>query len=68
MTQKPQKDFDPEFPFSSDVFLSNEPMTDEEFKTFMTIKNDEIPVENVSFSNILSCNAPWKQTQNFMGF
>ena len=50
MTQKPQKDFDPAFPFSSDVFLSNEPMTDEEFKTFMTIKNDEIPVENVSFS------------------
>ena len=50
MTQKTQEDFNSEFPFSSDVFLSNEPMTDEEFKTFMTIKNDEIPIESVSFA------------------
>jgi hypothetical protein len=50
MTKKIQEDFNPEFPFSSDVFLSNEPMTDEEFKVFMTIKNDEIPIESVSFS------------------
>ena len=41
--------FDPEFPIAGEVFLSTEPMTDDEFEQFVRIKNDEIPIEDSDF-------------------
>ncbi len=40
------------FPFSEDISLPNDPMTDDEFAKFVQVKNDEIPVEQVNFSRI----------------
>ncbi len=42
-----QQQFDPAFPFGDEVFLSAEPMSDEEFKIFVQPTNDEIPVDEV---------------------
>lgn len=49
MKSQSTESFDPEFPIAGEVFLSTEPMTDDEFRQFVRIKNDEIPIENVDF-------------------
>lgn len=49
MKNEHKEGFDPDFPFSDDILLSNVPMTDDEFAKFMVIKNDEIPIEKVTF-------------------
>lgn len=48
-------DFDPDFPFGDDVFLSAQPMTDEAFAAFVIAGNDEIPIESVDFSDSVLC-------------
>ncbi len=54
MTTQNNESFDPEFPIAGEVFLSTEPMTDDEFMQFVRIKNDEIPIEDIDFSSDLS--------------
>lgn len=50
MPAKSKKVFDPKFPFSDDIFLSDDPMTDDEFKEFVRLENDEIPIEDINYS------------------
>ncbi|MCX8016487.1 MAG: hypothetical protein N2690_01095 [Rhodocyclaceae bacterium] len=51
MKSPTDKDFDPGFPFGDEVFLSDKPMTDEEFTVFVRSENHEVPIEEVDFAD-----------------
>jgi hypothetical protein len=45
------RQFDPSFPFGEEVFLSDKPMTDNEFNLYVRSDNNEIPIEEVDFTD-----------------
>lgn len=51
MQASPNQQFDPAFPFGDEVFLSAKPRTDEEFKNYVRSANNEIPIEEVDFTD-----------------
>jgi hypothetical protein len=50
-TNSNQQQFDPAFPFGDEVFLSSKPMTDAEFGNYILSANNEIPIEQVDFTD-----------------
>jgi len=41
----------PTFPFGDDVFLSAAPMTEDDFNNYVLSANNEIPIEEVNFTD-----------------
>lgn len=47
-----KQQLDPAFAFNDIALLSTEPMTDEEFSIYVRSTNNEVPIEEVDFTDL----------------